>query len=118
MDALSSWLNDERRGVTYSWVARELCVSATEAIALLTAFAKTAPRDTLIAHHLVCGPLKAAPASAWGGGGVHDKIASATAAEGFIAPFLVTIVAEAEVEGESVIEAREVLRVVRDGERG
>ena len=92
MDALSSWLNDERRGVTYAWVARELCMPASEAINLLAAYALTAPKGAILAHHLVCGVSKAAPANTWNGGIL-------TSTEGTVSPFIVAIVAEADLEG-------------------
>ena len=80
-EAIASWLNDERRGVTYSWVARELCVSSAAAAGLLDAYLRAAPPASLRVHYLVCGTARA-------------KLGDAGArSDALLAPHVVAIVA-------------------------
>jgi hypothetical protein len=87
MEALTCWLSDERRGVTYAWAARELCISSAAAIQLLEEYARSAPPKALLAHYLVCGT--AAPARA----------ADGTHSDALPAPHVVSVVSGDDLEG-------------------
>ena len=60
-EAISSWL---REGVPLSatWVARELCTTASDGVRELEAFLASARPETLLVHYLVCGVSAAPPA--------------------------------------------------------
>ena len=89
MEALTCWLSDERRGVTYSWAARELCITSAAAVKLLDEYHKASPPKSLLAHYLVCGSAGALR----GQNGAHSDSLSSS--------HVVSIVAADELEGAS-----------------
>jgi len=82
---LSSYFESTDRdvGVTYTWLARELCISGPTARDVLAAFAASHPG--LVVHYLVCGN-KASEA------GVEED-------GGTISPHMVSIVPASQLEG-------------------
>ena len=82
---LSSYFESTDRdvGVTYTWLARELCISGPKAKDVLAAFAASHPG--LVVHYLVCGN-KASEA------GVEED-------SNVISPHMVSIVPASQLEG-------------------
>ncbi len=82
--------------LTYAWLARELCVPAPQARALLAAYAAS---HAVTAHYLVCGPARPAAAAAAASAATAAAAAAATPCAVEPAPYLVSIVPASGLEG-------------------